>query len=78
MWQDWILGLIGYVFALTLIPMLRQRAKPPLTTSLSTFALLMVMAVTEATLGLWNTTVSTVVTMALWGTLALQRVRAPA
>lgn len=73
MWQDYVLTGIQIVFCITLIPMLRAKEKPPLSSSLMTGVVLLVSAGTMATLHLWLAAVSQFVVGLQWLTLAYQR-----
>lgn len=74
-WQDWVLMLCQIVFILALIPTLRGSSKPEIGTSLTTGATLWVIAVTLATLRLWNGATFTFIAGLLWFVLAEQRRR---
>ncbi len=75
MWQDYILAVGAFLFSLALIPTIRSKQKPALTTSVLTSAVLWVFAITYATLELWLATVAQILGAGLWGFLAVQTVR---
>ena len=74
-WQDLVftvgtLVLVGAVFRMVL-----HVEKPPLISSLSTFAVLTAFAVAYSSLHLTFATITTALSAALWLTLAVQKVR---
>lgn len=75
MWQDYVLTAIQVVFCITLIPMLRAKEKPPLSTSIMTGTVLLVNAFAVATLDLWLAAVTQAVVGLQWLFLAYQRTR---
>lgn len=72
-WQDIVLAIGSLVFAIALIPSLLSKDKPALLTSGSTSLVLFVFTITYASLSLWYATVTTALSAALWGVLALQK-----
>jgi hypothetical protein len=74
-WQDALFAAGGVVFALALLPALRDRQKPPLATSLTTGGWLAAFVPAYATIGLTLAAITTSVSSALWLTLAWQRWR---
>ena len=72
-WQDVILMVGGFGFALALIPAVRAKNKPPRLTCLATGCLLLAFVVCYATLGLWLAAQSGALTALLWFVLLLQR-----
>jgi hypothetical protein len=74
-WQDIIITIGTFIFAIALIPTLKSADKPPVSTSLTTGLTLIVFAVTFSTLGLWFSFVMNLVTGSLWLTLALQKAK---
>jgi hypothetical protein len=75
-WQDIIITIGTFIFAIALIPTLRSKDKPPVSTSLTTGITLIVFALTFASLGLWFSCIMNLFTGSLWLTLALQKHRA--
>ncbi len=74
-WQDVVLFIGQWFFALALIPALRAKSKPPLATSIPTGSILLVFAGTYASLGLWSGAVAASVVGVLWLVLAVQKGR---
>jgi amino acid permease len=75
MWQDVVFALGGFVLSGGLFPMLRQREKPPLRSSLTVAAVLAAYVAAMVTLSLWLAAVSTAVQAVVWLLLAAQRLR---
>lgn len=74
MWQDWVIAAIQWIFVLALIPSLRHPTnKLPLSSSLLTGVLLLVLSGVFFTLSLWNGTLSSFVLSIAWLLLAWQR-----
>ena len=73
-WQDIVLSAGSWIFVIALTPAIRAKEKPPLSTSLMTGTILVVFAVTYATLALWLSVVSTGLVAAAWFTLAIQKI----
>jgi len=72
-WQDGVIAVVGWCFALALLPMLRRGApKPPVLTALGNAALLLVLAGTLATLGTRFGAASTALTGTLWGVIGVR------
>ncbi len=73
--QDLVIGGVAIVFILCLLPtVFSRKAVVPITTSSVTAAGLYVMAATYFTLGLWFTTICTVVMATIWvAVLVLRR-----
>jgi hypothetical protein len=74
-WQDILFAVGGIVFAVALLPAVRDPQKPPLTTSLVTGCWLAAFVPAYATLGLTWAAVTTSISASLWLTLAWQRAR---
>lgn len=75
MWQDYLLTAVQFFFWITIIPMLLQKEKPPLATSIPTGIILLVAAAATATLHLWFAAASQSITGLEWLLLAYQRIR---
>jgi hypothetical protein len=73
-WQDWVIGFSYLFFDLALIPSIRSKSKPALTTSLVTGVLNVLMSFTQITLGLWLGALGTFVNGSLWFILAYQKI----
>jgi hypothetical protein len=76
MWQDWAIAVIQWVFALALIPTIRDAsAKPSLSSSLLTAILLTALSGIFITLELWNGALSSLAVAIAWFILTFQRWR---
>lgn len=74
-WQDLVFAVGSIIFMVALIPSVRSRNKPALSSSLLTCGVLLAFVVCYATLGLTYSAVTTGGTAALWFTLAVQEIR---
>ncbi|MBI2327675.1 hypothetical protein HYU92_05155 [Candidatus Curtissbacteria bacterium] len=74
-WQDWVFSIGNWIFIFALIPRIRRKDKPQLSTSVITGTVLAVFAVTFLTLELWISTFSTVLASGCWFILAYQKYR---
>ena len=74
-WQDWVFTIGNWVFILALLPSVWSKSKPALLTSLSTCVVLLTFALAFATMGLFLTALSTVVSSLVWGILFFQQMR---
>lgn len=72
-WQDLILTIGSIIFTLALIPSVMSKDKPALSSSLLTGAVLLVFAGVYASLALWFSMVTTVITGLVWLLLAYQK-----
>jgi len=72
-WQDVVLGIGSFIFAVALIPSVMSDHKPALWTSILSSVVLVAFVATYASLSLWYATFSTSLTALLWGILALQK-----
>lgn len=73
-WQDAVLTAGSVIFLLALFPsLLNKKAKPAILTSSLTGSVLLVYAVVYASLSLWFSVTTTVVTAILWFILAMQK-----
>jgi len=72
-WQDWIFSVGQIIFLIALIPTLKGKDKPALTTSVVTTIILVVFAITYLSLNLWYSGVSSVAMTIAWGVLAVQK-----
>ena len=73
-WQDIVLALGSLVFSAALLPSIRSKHKPHISTSLLTAGVLLVYVIVYATLSLWYTMVAMALNATLWLILAGQRV----
>src|SRR3954465_1588288 len=71
-WQDWVIGVGQFLFALALVPAIRASEKPPLSTCALTAALLMAFCAAYASLGLWLAASSVALFSGMWTALARQ------
>ncbi len=71
--QDSVLAMVNIAFCFTLVPMLKASHKPPLASSLTTGGLLLVAAVTVATLHLWLAAITQGLVGLQWLWLAKQQ-----
>ena len=74
-WQDYALAIGQWIMAISLIPMLFAKEKPPLWTSVPTSVILFVFGFTYFTLSLWWATVSGISAGILWLILVVQKYR---
>lgn len=74
-WQDIVLTAGSWIFIIALIPTLRGREKPQISTSVVTGCILVVYAFVYATLELWISVVSTSALALSWFVLAAQKMR---
>ena len=76
MWQDWVLAVVQWVFAIALIPtILHKEHKPAFSSALLTCLGLIITTITIASLGLWNTAIGTAVGTVVWSIILYQRWR---
>lgn len=73
MWQDYVLTAVQIAFCITLFPMLLDKEKPPLISSIPTGLIILIMAATVATLHLWLAAVSQSIVGIQWLILAYQK-----
>jgi len=74
--QDYIISAVQWGFAFALLPtVFHEDNKPTFLSSIWTGFLLIILALTFASLALWGSTVSSLVVSGLWFTLAYQRYR---
>ncbi|MBI2076395.1 MAG: hypothetical protein HYT72_04060 [Candidatus Aenigmarchaeota archaeon] len=73
LWQDIVLTIGSWIFIVALIPTLRGKEKPQLSTSIVTGTVLLVYAFVYATLGLWISVISTSALALAWLVLAVQK-----
>ncbi len=72
-WQDVLIMIGGFGFAIALIPAVWGRAKPPKSTCLLTATILTSYIIAFATLGLWLAAISTSLTAMMWWILLIQK-----
>lgn len=72
-WQDVVIMIACFGFAVALIPSIRGKQKPARSSCILTIALLMAIAVCFATLGLWLSMASEITAIIAWGILLVQK-----
>ena len=72
-WQDFVLSSSLLVFNIALLPSVKGRHKPRLTTSVITAVFLVPEIIVFASLSLWYSLTMTTLNCCLWTTLAVQR-----
>lgn len=72
-WQDWVFSVGTWIFVVALIPTIRGKQKPELSTSIVTGSILAVFVITYLSLNLWLSALSNVITSACWFLLAYQK-----
>jgi hypothetical protein len=72
-WQDLVLAAGNVFFCFTLIPMLRQPVRPPLLTCIPTGLALVIGGLVFATLHLWLTALTQIVTGLQWLALVFKK-----
>ena len=71
--QDIIISVGMWIFFIALIPSIKSKDKPTLWTSIPTCMVLIVYAFTFATMELWLSVASNILTASAWLTLAIQK-----
>jgi len=74
-WQDTVLMVGGFIFSIALIPSVRSKNKPAVSTSLLTGGVLTAYIICYATMGFWLACSSGLLTAVMWFVLAIQRKR---
>jgi hypothetical protein len=74
MWQDWVLAVSGFGFAIALLPTVVGKHKPDWRTSLSTGLLLSLCIVAYVSLDLWKAVAASCLTTVLWFILLGQEI----
>jgi len=73
-WQDIVIMVSCFGFALALIPTIKGKHKPEKSTCLLTILLLALCAISFATLGLWLSFIAELASIMAWVILCVQRV----
>ena len=73
-WQDAVIGVGQLIFIAALIPMIKSRKKPPLSTSVPTAIVLSIFSITFTTLSLWLTALASMASAITWAVIAIQEV----
>lgn len=74
-WQDYVFFVGSFLFFIALLPAVRSDQKPPLSSCLLTFSVLITFAFADWTLHLYLAASMTLLTIAAWGMLAYQQFR---
>lgn len=74
-WQDLTLGAVSIIFVIALVPTLRSRDLPPVSTSAITATGLYANAIVFITLGLWFATLTCFAGAVAWSILARRKRR---
>ncbi len=73
MWQDYVIMIGNFVFAIALMPSIFSKNKPAKTTCVMTYLMLAIFCYTFYTLNMIGSSVSSGISSALWLTLHLQQ-----
>jgi len=73
-WQDWVLGVGGFIFSVALIPSIISKDKPSAKTSLMTASILTVYLLVYISLNLWLACLSGALSAACWWILFFQKI----
>ena len=73
LWQDVVIMIACFGFAIALIPSIRGKQKPAKSSCLLTFVLLTAIAISFITLGLWLSFIAELTSIIAWGILLFQR-----
>ncbi len=71
-WQDILMGIIGFGYSLALIPAMRSKTKVSKITCLANVVLLALNGLALATLGLWLAALSMGLTLVAWAVLLVR------
>jgi hypothetical protein len=74
-WQDWVFAISGFILGASLIPTIRGDDKPALSTGILTTAIVTIVSITMATLGLWLAAGTNVLIVLGWATITVQKYR---
>jgi len=72
-WQDWVFTSGQLIFVFALIPTIRGRDKPALSTSLITGLIIITFSYTQLTLKLYFSSITGMMAATAWLTLAFQK-----
>lgn len=73
-WQDIVFSLGSIVFTMALVPAIIRKRYPPISTCVLTATMLIVYAVTDATLGLWFSTITTIASSIIWMVMGVKQI----
>ena len=74
-WQDLVFMIGGFIFSLALIPTIRAKEKPAISSSLMTLVVLTAYGVSYLTLDLYLASITTILTAGAWLILLIQKMR---
>ncbi len=72
-WQDIVISVGQYIFALALLPSIFSADKPALSSSVLTAVVIIVFGATYVTLGMWSSAIASAVLALGWSVLAFQK-----
>jgi hypothetical protein len=72
-WQDLVIAIGQWFFAITLLPTLFSKELPPYFTSIPTGMILIIFGFTFGTLSLWNSAISSIVVGCVWLSIAIKK-----
>lgn len=72
-WQDWVITIGQIIFIVSLIPTLKGKDKPPVSTSVPTGIVLLIFGVAQYSLGLVASTFTSVILGTLWIVVGAQK-----
>ena len=72
-WQDFVIMIACFGFAVALIPSIRGKQKPPKSSCILTIILLAAIAISLGTLNLWLSVFAEVTSIIAWGVLLFQK-----
>jgi len=72
-WQDWVITIGQIIFIVSLIPTLKGKDKPPVSTSVPTGIVLLVFGITQYSLGLVASTFTSAILGTLWIAVGVQK-----
>jgi len=73
-WQDLVFSIGSIVFTIALIPAIIEKRYPPTSTCVTTSMMLLVYATTDATLGLWFSTIASIISAGIWMMMAVKQI----
>jgi len=73
-WQDLVFSLGSIVFTIALIPAIIEKRYPPMSTCITTAIMLVVYAITDATLNLWLSTIAAIMSAAIWAMMGVKQI----
>lgn len=75
MWQDYLLSIGAVLLSVSMVPMLRSKAKPPYLTSIPSGLIIASFAIIDTTINLWVLAFINGVVAVMWLWLAWQKWR---